>query len=139
MLAKISVRQARRLEVLALRREALLGDVRPKSCWFLAGRKIAKKRHTCNFAPFVYAVPMKEPKNKSSIGSRIKAARKSNQLTTAQLSRRLGVQTKTLASWQNNLTQPRSNRLAMLAGVLGVTPRWLLVGKGWGPLHRSFF
>ena len=83
--------------------------------------------------------PMKEPKNKSSIGSRIKAARKSNQLTTAQLSRRLGVQTKTLASWQNNLTQPRSNRLAMLAGVLGVTPRWLLVGKGWGPLHRSFF
>ena len=77
-------------------------------------------------------------KIKSSIGSRIKAARKSNQLSTAQLSRRLGVQTKTLASWQKNLTQPRSNRLAMLAGVLGVTPQWLLVGKGWGPLRSEF-
>ena len=70
----------------------------------------------------------------SSLGSRIAAARKLNQLTTAQLARRLGVQTKTLTSWQNNLAPPRASRLVMLSGLLGVTPKWLLAGVGKGPI-----
>jgi len=76
---------------------------------------------------------MRHSETTTSIGDRIATARTHIQLTTAQLSRRLGVQTRTLARWQNDISQPRSNRLAMLAGVLGVSPRWLLVGKGAGP------
>ena len=77
---------------------------------------------------------MKHTEETTSIGDRIVTARQCNQLTTAQLSRRLGVQTRTLTSWQNDSTQPRSNRLAMLAGVLGVSPQWLLMGEGYGPI-----
>lgn len=76
---------------------------------------------------------MRHYKKTTSIGERIATARNHIQLSTAQLSRRLGVQTKTLSRWQNDISQPRSNRLAMLAGVLGVSPQWLLVGTGTGP------
>ena len=76
---------------------------------------------------------MRQSKDTASIGERITAARTCIQLSTAQLSRRLGVQTKTLSRWQHDISQPRSNRLAMLAGVLGVSPQWLLVGEGEGP------
>ena len=76
---------------------------------------------------------MKHHKETTSLGDRIAVARTHNQLTTAQLSRRLGVQTKTLSGWQNSTSEPRANRLTMLAGILGVSPSWLLIGHGHGP------
>ena len=79
---------------------------------------------------------MIEKNNLSSLSERISDARVCSNLNTAQLSRRLGVRTSTLRSWQNNTLQPRANRLTMLAGVLDVSPAKLLGGKGAGP-YRS--
>ncbi|MAW52776.1 MAG: hypothetical protein CME01_08100 [Geminicoccus sp.] len=78
---------------------------------------------------------MNDESNTTSMGERIADARACSQLTKAQLSRRLGVKTGTIWAWQNNTAQPRANRLAMLAGVLGVSPCWLLAGLGAGPLR----
>lgn len=78
---------------------------------------------------------MSDTRKTTSLGDRIATARECNNLTTAQLSRRLGVQTGTITDWQRNASQPRANRLAMLAGILGVSPSWLLVGRGAGPLR----
>lgn len=69
----------------------------------------------------------------SSIGSRIVEAREAHGLSTAQLARRLGVKTRTLSSWEHGQSEPRANRLTTLAGVLGVSPLWLLTGVGDSP------
>ena len=67
-----------------------------------------------------------------SIGSRLIAARERAGFTVAQLARRLGVQTRTLSAWERDQSEPRSNRLLMLAGMLGVSATWLLQGIGEG-------
>ena len=77
---------------------------------------------------------MTDDKNLTSMGERIADARECSNLTTAQLSRRLGVQTDTITDWQRNASQPRANRLAMLAGVLGLGfLAWLL----WATVELS--
>ena len=65
-----------------------------------------------------------------TLGGRISRARETMDLTTAQLARRLGVKTETVQAWESDRSEPRSNRFIMLAGLLGVTPTWLLTGVG---------
>ncbi|MBW8640417.1 helix-turn-helix domain-containing protein [Hoeflea sp. WL0058] len=65
-----------------------------------------------------------------TIGGRISRARDALELSTAQLARRLGVKTETVQAWENDRSEPRSNRVIMLAGMLGVSPTWLLTGIG---------
>lgn len=69
----------------------------------------------------------------STLGERIVHAREQQNLTTAQLARRLGVKSSTLHDWETDASAPRSNRLMMLAGVLSVSPTWLLTGYGERP------
>jgi transcriptional regulator with XRE-family HTH domain len=64
-----------------------------------------------------------------TLGERIAFARERAGLSTAQLARRLGVKTRTLANWEREVTVPRTNRLVMLAQFLNVTPAWLLEGE----------
>ena len=68
-----------------------------------------------------------------TIGGRLTRARAAKGLTTSQLARRVGIKTQTLHNWETDRTAPRSNRLAMLAGVLNVSPTWILVGLGEAP------
>ena len=68
------------------------------------------------------------------IGGRLTRAREAKGLTTSQLARRIGVETQTLHNWETDRKAPRSNRLAMLAGILDVSPTWILVGRGEAPL-----
>ena len=68
-----------------------------------------------------------------TLGGRIVYAREALDLTTAQLARRLGVKTETLHDWETDRAEPRSNRLLMLAGMLSVSPTWLLTGEGESP------
>ena len=68
-----------------------------------------------------------------TIGGRLTRARAAEGLTTSQLARRVGIKTQTLHNWETDRTAPRSNRLAMLAGVLNVSPTWILVGLGEAP------
>ena len=68
-----------------------------------------------------------------TLGGRIVSARESQDLTTSQLARRLGVRTATLRGWETDESEPRANRLTMLAGMLGVSPGWLLTNQGSSP------
>ncbi len=70
-----------------------------------------------------------------TLGGRIGYARDSQNLSTAQLARRIGVTTKTLHGWETDSSAPRSNRLLMLAGLLNVSPTWLLTGAGESPVE----
>jgi len=72
-----------------------------------------------------------------TVGGRILRARQALDLTTAQLGRRVGVTTATATSWETNRSQPRSNRLAILAGVLNVSPTWLIFGLGESPTDET--
>ncbi|MBO6510530.1 MAG: helix-turn-helix domain-containing protein [Roseibium sp.] len=69
-----------------------------------------------------------------TLGERICKARDAAGLSTAQLARRLGIKTATLHSWEADRSEPRSNKLVLLAGVLNVSPTWLLVGRGTPPV-----
>ena len=68
-----------------------------------------------------------------TIGGRLSRARDATGLTAAQLARRLGVQSSTIHAWESDRSQPRANRLSMLAGVLNVSLSWLLHGVGTSP------
>ena len=54
-------------------------------------------------------------------------------LSIAQLARRIGVKSETLGYWETDRDEPRANKLVTLAGVLNVSPTWLLCGRGEGP------
>ena len=68
-----------------------------------------------------------------TLGGRIVQAREAMNLSTAQLARRLGVHSKTLANWERDRAEPRANRIVNLAGMLNVSPSWLIGGRGSAP------
>ncbi len=49
-----------------------------------------------------------------------------------QLAKRLGVRHSTLRGWEDDVSEPRANRLSMLAGLLNVSMMWLINGEGEG-------
>jgi transcriptional regulator with XRE-family HTH domain len=68
----------------------------------------------------------------ATFGDRLAAARESADMTQAQLAKRLGVKKSTLAGWEQDLSEPRANKLSMAAGMLNVSIVWLLTGEGEG-------
>lgn len=68
----------------------------------------------------------------ATFGDRLAAAREAAGMTQKQLSKRLGVKLSTLSGWENDLSEPRANRLSMLSGLLNVSIMWLLTGEGDG-------
>ncbi len=68
----------------------------------------------------------------ATFGDRVAAAREMAEMTQAQLARRLGVRVSTLRAWENDLSEPRANRLSMMAGLLNVSMMWLINGQGEG-------
>lgn len=66
----------------------------------------------------------------ATLGDRLAAAREAAGFTHNELAQRLGVRSKTLRDWENDSTEPRANRVQMLAALLGVSLRWLLTGVG---------
>ena len=73
--------------------------------------------------------PNQETSDEDTIGARIVQARERAGFSTAQLARRLGVKTRTLAGWERDETDVRTNRLLMLAQMLDVSTLWLLEGE----------
>jgi transcriptional regulator with XRE-family HTH domain len=53
-------------------------------------------------------------------------------MSQAALAKRLGVKQSTLRGWEDDLSEPRANRLSTLAGILGVSMMWLINGEGEG-------
>ena len=68
----------------------------------------------------------------ATFGDRVAAAREARQLSVRMLAKRLGVATKTVEGWENDISEPRANKLQMLSGVLNVSMPWLLTGEGEG-------
>ncbi len=69
----------------------------------------------------------------ATLGDRLAGAREAAGLTQEMLAQHLGVKHVTIEAWENDLKEPRANRLQMLTGHLGVSLRWLLTGVGEGP------
>jgi len=68
----------------------------------------------------------------STFGDRVAGAREASGMDQAELAKRLGVKLSTLKDWEDDLSEPRANKLSMMAGILGVSLRWLLEGQGDG-------
>lgn len=68
-----------------------------------------------------------------TLGGRISLAREIAGLSASQAAHRLGVMPGTWSAWERDRDVPRANRLANMAGVLGVSLSWLLSGEGEGP------
>ena len=68
----------------------------------------------------------------ATFGDRLAAAREASGLKQKELAQRVGVKANTLRNWEEDLSEPRANRLSMLGGILGVSLGWLLTGEGEG-------
>ncbi len=68
----------------------------------------------------------------ATFGDRLAAAREQAGMKQSELARKLGVRSATLKSWEEDLGEPRANRLSMLAGLLNVSVTWLINGQGDG-------
>lgn len=68
----------------------------------------------------------------ATFGDRVAAGREALGMGQAELAKRLGVKLKTIRAWEEDLAEPRANKLQMLSGILNVSMRWLLTGEGPG-------
>lgn len=73
----------------------------------------------------------------ATFGDRLAAARESLGLTQSQLASRLGVRLGTVQNWESDRSEPRANKLQMLAGLLNVSIVWLLTGQGDGGVEAD--
>lgn len=71
-----------------------------------------------------------------TLGGRISFARESAGLSEEEAARRLGVLAESWIAWERDRDAPRANRLATMAGILGVSLSWLIGGAGDGPQDR---
>ena len=72
----------------------------------------------------------------TTMGSRIEQARREQGLSVREVASRLCMKPATIENWENDRSEPRSNKLLTLAGVLNVPLLWLL--KGEDPSGRSY-
>ena len=68
----------------------------------------------------------------ATFGDRLAAAREAAAMSQEDLARRLGVKLDTLRRWEEDLAEPRANRLNMVSGLLNVSMIWLITGEGEG-------
>ena len=68
----------------------------------------------------------------ATFGDRVAAAREQSGLSAKELARRLGVRTSTIRNWEGDLSEPRANRLSIMAGILNVSMMWLINVQGEG-------
>lgn len=66
----------------------------------------------------------------ATFGDRVAAAREYLSMSEEDLAKRLGIKVETIRKWENDLAEPRANKLQMLSGILNVSLRWLLTGQG---------
>jgi transcriptional regulator with XRE-family HTH domain len=68
----------------------------------------------------------------ATFGDRLAAARDAAGLSQGELAERLGVKTNVVRAWEEDIKEPRANRLQMLSGMLNISLSWLLTGVGEG-------
>ncbi|EJN05899.1 helix-turn-helix transcriptional regulator [Phyllobacterium sp. YR531] len=80
---------------------------------------------------------MTETPDMDTMGGRLLRARDAKSMSVAQVAERIGVKSQTILAWESDRSEPRANRLVMLAGFLGVTPTWLMHGIGQAPVDSA--
>ena len=68
----------------------------------------------------------------ATFGDRLAGAREAAGMSRAQIAERLGASIDVIEAWEDNVAEPRSNRLIRLSGILNVSVMWLLNGEGDG-------
>jgi len=66
--------------------------------------------------------------NNHALAKRIQEARASAQLSIMEVSSLVAVKPETYKRWESGASKPRINKLTTLAGLLAVSPGWLLSG-----------
>ena len=69
-------------------------------------------------------------KQDTTLGGRVFQAREAANMTVAQVINRLGVRKATYMAWEADRSEPRANKLVALAGILNISPTYLLSGLG---------
>ncbi|TQS71711.1 helix-turn-helix domain-containing protein [Rhodobacteraceae bacterium] len=70
--------------------------------------------------------------NATTFGDRLEGARETAGLSQDELAVKLGIGVDTLSAWEDDVADPRANKLQMVAGILNVSLMWLLTGDGDG-------
>lgn len=65
-----------------------------------------------------------------SFGERLRFARERRGLARNDVSKLLGVSEQTFKRWETGKSEPRANRMPIIAGMLNVHMRWLMSGEG---------
>ena len=68
----------------------------------------------------------------ATFGDRLCAARDAAGLNQIMLAEKIGVKLKTVQAWPSDSTEPRANKLQMVAALLNVSMVWLMSGLGSG-------
>ena len=68
-----------------------------------------------------------------TVGSRIFRARDASGIPAGKIAKTLGVRKSTVEAWENDRSAPRAHHLVRIAGMVGVSPSWLLGGVGEAP------
>ena len=68
----------------------------------------------------------------ATFGDRLDAARRNANLSQRELAKHIGIKNSTLQNWEDDVTEPRANKLNTLAGMLNVSLMWLINGEGDG-------
>ncbi|PZM10796.1 helix-turn-helix domain-containing protein [Rhizobium tubonense] len=71
--------------------------------------------------------------NDDTLGGRLSAALDAAGISAESLANQLGVRQETVVAWESDRSEPRPSRLVDIAGILGVSPMWLMTGAGEGP------
>lgn len=66
----------------------------------------------------------------ATFGDRLVAARNNSMMSSKEVAARLGVKSSTVERWEADQSEPRPNKLQLLAGVLNVSMLWLMTGEG---------
>ncbi|MEO0547431.1 MAG: helix-turn-helix transcriptional regulator [Pseudomonadota bacterium] len=72
-----------------------------------------------------------------TLGGRLLRARVAMNLSITDIAKQIGVKKQTLEAWETDRSEPRSNKLTTLSGLLGVSPTWLLYGVGSSPQSET--
>jgi HTH-type transcriptional regulator, cell division transcriptional repressor len=71
--------------------------------------------------------------NDDTLGGRLSSALDAAGISAESLANQLGVREETVVAWESDRSEPRPSRLVDIAGILGVSPMWLMTGAGEGP------
>jgi HTH-type transcriptional regulator, cell division transcriptional repressor len=71
--------------------------------------------------------------DEDTLGSRIIRSRETTGMSSGEVALKLGVKKATYEAWEADRSEPRAHHIVRLAGMLGVSPAWMLGGVGDAP------